>query len=173
LIFLSAHSVQASPWDSHLKTLEGLDNDIRKLEEELDVLVDKKKNSRDQARTEEALQRIVEIHSELITARKSFDKERIHIEQEHKEQAHLLDAYDSRTSKTKKNSKKYIASPISSELDQLLIKVQLKFASFMQNQEPTKDVQAVQQVVDQKRKQKREREADVYLRSRSRVKLSK
>ena len=64
-------------------------------------------------------------------------------------------------------------SPLDHQLDQLLIKIQLKFASFMQPEEKKKELVEVEQVVQEKKKKRKEREADVYLRRKSKVKLVK
>lgn len=163
----------AAPWEEHQRTIEDLERSISKFEQELDTLVERKKNTRDRARIEETLQRIVEIHSELISLRKSMDTERAHIQEAHPKKTYVLDSYDSRSLKAKKNSRRYKRSHLSSQLDQLLIKVQLKFTKFMTTDDKKEDMVAVEEVVEKKRKKKREREADVYLRRRSKVKLVK
>ena len=167
-IFSFAHE-----WPEHQRRIEELEKSISKFEQELSVLVDRKKKSRDSARNEENLQRIIEIHAELISLRRDMDHQRTHITAEHPKMAHVLDSYDSRSLKANQRKKRYRRSHLSSRLDQLLIKVQMKYSSFTRQEEQTTDMIAVEKVVEKKRKKKREREADVYLRRRSKIKLTK
>lgn len=169
---LSARVVLADPWPEHLQAVQDLERNIYKLQVELDTLVEKKKNTREKARIEETLQRIVEIHAELISYRKRMDAERDHIKLEHPDKANVIDNYDSRVSKTSPTNK-YKRSSLSGDLDQLLIKVQMKFASYIKTEEPSREILAVEKVVEEKQKKKKEREADVYLRRRSKVKVVK
>lgn len=169
----AAPGLFAEPWEGHQKEIEDLERNIYKFEQELAELVAKKKKTRDKARIEETLQRIVEIHAELISLRKGMDTMRSHLKEFHPEKAHILDNYDSRKKLALQNRERYKSSPISKQLDQLLIKVQLKFSSFMAAEDQKKEIREVEKVVRSKRKKKREREADVYLRRRSKVKLVK
>ncbi len=166
-------TAQATPWEGHQEDIQDLERSIFKYQQELDVLVEKKKNTRDKARIEQTLQRIVEIHAELISLRKNMDTIRLHLKEVHPEKAHILDNYDSRVIASKKQGEKYKSSPLSRELDQLMIKVQLKFASFIRTEDKTEDMKEVETIITHKRKKKKEREADVYLRNRSKVKLVK
>ncbi len=171
LALLFSAQAMATPWEGHIEDIESLERKIYKFEQELNVLVEKKKNTREQARIEQTLNRIVEIHAELISLRKSMDNVRNHLKLEHPDKAHVLDQYDSRVY-GRKQRKNRIESPLSRQLDQLLIKIQLKFSSFMRNQEEKKDEMiAVEETLTKKRKKKKEREADVYLRKRSKVRL--
>ena len=70
IFFLGGSVVQAHNWDEHLEDIEDLQRAIVKSQQEMEVLVEKKKNTREQARIEQTLQRIVEIHAELISLRK-------------------------------------------------------------------------------------------------------
>ena len=170
-IFLILPSLSwASPWEEHIGDIENLERSIFKFQQELDVLVEKKKNTREQARIEQTLSRIVEIHAELISLRKSMDNIRSHLKLEHPEKAHILDQYDSRVYGRKQRKRNY-DSPLSAQLHQLLIKVQLKYASFRKYDEPKDEMVAVEKTIKRKRKKKKEREADVYLRNRSKVRL--
>lgn len=171
LCLLFSVSALATPWDEHIEDIESLERNIYKFEQELDVLVEKKKNTREQARIEQTLSRIVEIHAELISLRKSMDNIRNHLKLEHPDKAHVLDQYDSRVY-GRNQRKNRIESPLSRQLDQLLIKIQLKFASFRRDEESKKEeMVAVEKTLNEKRKKKKEREADVYLRKRSKVRL--
>lgn len=172
LLFFSSYA-QAHSWDEHLGEVEELERNIYKYQQELDVLIEEKKNTREKARIEQTLQRIVEIHAELISLRKNMDTVREHLKAEHPGKAHILDQYDSRVRSANKQKKRYSNSPLSGELDQLLIKVQLKFASFMHPEDKKEEILEVEKVMKVKRKQKKEREADVYLRKRSKVRLVK
>lgn len=164
---------KADPWESHKEEVQELEHNIIKYEQELGELVEKKKKTRDKVRIEETLQRIVEIHAELISLRKSMDTLAAHLKVEHPEKAHILDDYDSRKRSRVSQSGRFKRSPITKQLDQLLIKVQVKYASFMKVDDKKEAVQKVEKVVQKKKKEKREREADVYLRRRSKVKLVK
>ncbi len=170
-VLLSTSTLFAEAWVEHQKTLVDTERSIFKYQQELEVLVEKKKKTKDRARIEETLQRIVDIHTALITLRKKMDSERIHIEKEHPEKAALLEnvQFDPKAPKTLKNK----FSPISSDLDQLLLKVQLKYASFQVPEEKKAELVEVEKVIELKEKRKKEREADLYLRKRSRVKLEK
>lgn len=165
-------NANASPWEKHQFEIQELERSIYKSQQELDTLVEKKKNTRERARIEQTLQRIVEIHAELISLRKDLDTTREHLIAEHPDKAHVLDEYDSRMSRYNDKAKK-LASPLSRHLDKLLMQVQLKFSSFINTQDKKEEVVAVERAVNKKRKKKREREADVYLRKRSKVKLTK
>ncbi len=169
VIFFSSSLLWAEPWEEHIEDVENLETNIFKYQQELDVLVEKKKNTREQARIEQTLSRIVEIHAELISLRKKMDTTREHLKAEHPDKAHILDQYDSRVTDRSKRKRDF-NSPLSKQLDQLLIKIQLKFSSFMRA-EPKEEVATVEKVVKKKRKKKKEREADVYLRKRSKIKL--
>lgn len=171
-LMLTAVVASADPWPEHLENVQDLERNIFKLQQELDTLVEKKKSTRDKARIEETLQRIVEIHAELISYRKRMDSERDHIKLEHPDKTNIIDNYDSRTAKGSA-SKKWKSSPLGAQLDQLLIKVQMKFATFIKTEEPSKEIVAIEKVVEEKQKKKKEREADVYLRRRSKVKVTK
>ncbi len=164
--------VNAKPWADHQFEIQELERSIYKSQQELDTLVEKKKNTREQARIEQTLQRIVEIHAELISLRKTLDTTRDHLKAEHPDKVHVLDEYDTRMARYNDRAKR-LASPLSQQLDKLLMQVQLKFSSFMTVEDKKEEVLAVEKVVDKKRKKKREREADVYLRERSKIKLTK
>lgn len=159
-------------WKHHQEDIEELEHDIFKLQQELDVLVERKKNTRERARIEQTLQRIVEIHAELISMRKSMDTTREHLKLDHPTKVSVLDDYDSRMKSIRKRKNKF-ASPLSRQLDLLMIKVQLKFSSFIKTEDKKEEQVAVEKVIEGKEKRKKEREADVYLRRRSKVKLVK
>ncbi len=163
--------ILAEPWVEHQKTLSNTEREIFKHQQELEVLVEKKKGTHDRYRIEETLQRIVDIHTELITLRKIMDTERAHIKSMHPEKAALLEniQFDPKAKGNPKNK----FSPISAELDELLLKVQLKYASFQLPEEKKAELVQVEKIVELKEKKKKEREADVYLRKRSRVRLEK
>lgn len=163
----------AEPWESHQEDILEIERGIFKYQQELDVLVEKKKNTRDRARIEQTLQRIVEIHAELISLRKSMDNMRDHLSLEHPDKVRILDNYDSRMYALKKQNSKHQRSPLSRQLDDLMLKVQLKFASFIRTDEQKEEMVAVESILQKKRKKKKEREADVYLRKRSKIKLVK
>ena len=167
---LPAHS---EPWPEHQANIQDLERNIYKFEQELQTLIEKKKKTRERARIEQTLQRIVEIHAELISLRKRMDNTREHLKDEHPEYAHVLDDYDSRMSRYQQQKDSYRQSPISKELDDLLMKVQLKFSSFIRTEKKNQAMEDVEEVVTEKLKKKKEREADVYLRRRSKVKLVK
>ena len=167
-VFFMAFQIQAKPWKDHLEDISDLERNIYKFQQELDVLVERKKNTRERARIEQTLQRIVEIHAELISLRKNMDNTREHLKVEHPEKAHILDDYDSRMFGRKNKSSS--SSKLGAHLDDLLLKVQLKYSSFLLNQEK-EEVAEVEKVIMQKHKQKKEREADLYLRKRSKVRL--
>lgn len=174
LIFIfSSPYLGAEPWKGHKSDIEDLERDIYKYEQELQFLVDSKKKTRERARIEQTLQRIVEIHAELISLRKRMDNIREHLKTEHPDFAHVLDDYDSRMLRyqTEKGGRR--RSPLSKDLDQLLIKVQLKFSSFVRTEQRKQEMVEVDKVIEGKMKDKKEREADVYLRGRSKVKLVK
>lgn len=171
-IILMCQSVSAAPWETHQAEIEDLERSVYKLQQELEFLVERKKNTRERVRIEQTLQRIVEINAELISLRKTMDTTRTHLEAEHPEQAGILDEYDSRMFAFRKKNRKY-NSPISKQLDSLLLKVQLKFASFVTTDDRRTQVREVENVLKKKRKQKKEREADIYLRRRSKIKLVK
>ena len=173
VLIFAFSTARTEPWSEHQEKIQDLERNIYKYEQELDVLVERKKNTRERARIEETLQRIVEIHGELISLRKTMDSQRTHLQAEHPDKAHVLENYDSRSVKVGRANKKYGSNPLSPQLDQLLIKVRLKFSSFMVQDEQKDEAIAVEKVVEAKRKKKREREADVYLRRRSKVKLVK
>ena len=170
---LSGPFVFADSWDHHLAELAEVEHNINKLQEEMDTLVKRKKNTRDQARIEETLQRIVEIHAELIAQRKIIDDSQLHAKAEHADLAHVINGFDKRTKQAHKQKSKYGFSPLGSQLDALLVKIQLKYSTFIRTEEPKEELVAVEKLVQKKRKKKREREADVYLRRRSTIKLSK
>lgn len=172
LILLLSGPLWAEEWSDHQSTISRIERDIYKNQNELDVLVESKKKTRDRARIEETLQRIVEIHAELIALRKELDGERKHIQQEHPDKVALLEYIDP-TKKPKSENAKSAVSPLDHQLDQLLIKIQLKFASFMQPEEKKQELVEVEQVVKAKKKKRKEREAEVYLRRKSKVKLVK
>jgi len=163
----------AGDWDDHFEDITDLERNIVKLQQEMDVLVEKKKKTREQARIEQTLQRIVEIHAELISYRKNMDNMRDHLKLDHPDKVHILDNYDSRMFAVKKKKGKYRGSPLSQKLDHLLIKVQIKYSSFIRTDEKSDEMIAVENVEKRKRKQKKEREADVYLRRRSKIRLVK
>ncbi len=169
--FLASVAV-ASPWEQHRADIEDLERSVYKMQQELDFLVERKKNTRETVRIEQTLQRIVEIHAELISLRKSMDNTREHLKAEHPEKAHILDEYDSRMFASKSRTRKF-NSPLGRQLDDLLLKVQLKFASFVRTEDRREEVLAVEKVLKTKRKEKKERDADVYLRRRSKIKLVK
>ena len=170
LLLLPLTSV-AHDWAEHLDDIQRLEKGIYKYQQELDVLVDRKKKTRDAARIEETLQRIVEIHAELISLRQDLDKNRKHIAAEHPEQKGVLDNINAAAAPKKKKRLGY--SPLDRQLDDLLIKIQLKFATFMQPEEKKQVMKDVEEVVKVKKRKKKEREADVYLRRKSKVKLVK
>lgn len=163
--------VFAEEWSGHIENIERIEKSLYKFQQELDVLVETKKKTRDRARIEETLQRIVEVHAELISLRKDLDTERDHLKKDHPDMAHVLDSFDTRVKP--KSEKKYTLSPLDSQLDNLLIKVKLKFASFMEDGDQKKEMVEVKKVVEVKKRKKKEREADVYLRRKSKVKLVK
>jgi hypothetical protein len=170
VIILAGVSAWASPWEDHLGDIEYLETQIYKSQQELDVLVEKKKNTREQARIEQTLNRIVEIHAELISLRGRMDNVREHLKDEHPEKAHVLDRYDSRVYGRRSRQRSY-NSPLATKLDELILKVQLKFATFLRPEQDKREVLAVEEEISKKRKEKKEREADVYLRKRSKVRL--
>ncbi len=172
VLLLSGIEAQAKPWEDHKFEIRELERAIYKNQQELDVLVEKKKNTREQARIEQTLQRIVEIHAELISLRRNMDRTRNHLQKEHPDYAHVLDESDSRMDRYNAKVKR-LSSPLSQHLDQLLIKVQMKYSSFIDTDKKSEEMVAVEKVVKKKRKKKKEREADVYLRKRSKVKLTK
>ncbi len=170
LFLFSVTTAWATPWEGHIEDIENLETSIFKFQQELDVLVERKKNTREQARIEQTLSRIVEIHAELISLRKSMDTIRQHLKLEHPEKAHILDQYDSRVYGRKKRERTG-TSPLSQQLDQLMIKIQLKYSSFIRQENEKEEMVAVEKEIGAKRKKKKEREADVYLRKRSKIKL--
>lgn len=172
LICLFTTVGHADAWKDHRKDIDKLERAIYKFQQEMDVLVESKKNSRDRARIEETLSRIVEIHAELISLRKKMDNTRAHLKLEHPDKVSILDDLDSRTEMAKRR-KRRSTGPLARQLDQLLIKVQLKFSSFIGVEEQREEVKAAEKMVQEKRKVKREREADVYLRKKSKVRLEK
>ncbi|MCJ8276046.1 MAG: hypothetical protein HRT44_05635 [Bdellovibrionales bacterium] len=161
----------AHEWSEHLDDIQRLEKGIYKYQQELDVLVDRKKKTRDAARIEETLQRIVEIHAELIALRQDLDKTKKHIGEVHPEQVGVLDNLNLEAKPKKK--KRLGTSPLDRQLDDLLIKIQLKFATFMQPEDKKDEMIEVEEVVKVKKRKKKEREADVYLRRKSKVKLVK
>lgn len=163
----------AHEWKNHQDEIQDLERDIFKYQQEMDVLVEKKKNTRERARIEQTLARIVEIHAELISLRKAMDNTRVHLQSDHPDKAHILDNYDSRMKAMKNHSKKYRGSKLAQQLDQLLLKVQLKYSSYIRTDTQTDEMIAVETILTKKRKKKKEREADVYLRRRSKIKLTK
>lgn len=171
IILTFSFSALAEEWSEHLKNIDRIDRGIYKLEQELDVLVERKKKTRDHARIEETLQRIVEIHAELIALRKDIDLEKRHIKDEHPEHADLVDNLD--VGKKASTTKPKGLSPLDQQLTELLIKIQLKFASFMEPEIKKQEMKDVEAVVKVKERKKKEREADVYLRRKSKVKLVK
>ena len=163
----------AHEWHVHRGDIEDLERDIFKLQQELDTLVEKKKKTRERARIEQTLQRIVEIHAELISMRKTMDQTREHLKMDHPTKVAVIDEYDSRMQSIKKAKKSKFSSPLSRQLDMLMIKVQMKYSSFIKTDEKKAESIAVEKVIQEKEKRKKEREADVYLRRRSKIKLVK
>jgi len=170
LVF-SAKKSFADTWPEHQKDIRIIERSIYKYQEELGNLIEKKKKTR--GRVEQSLQRIVEIHAELISLRKSHDNTRAHTRLEHPEHLDELSHLDAKANQSAKAKSRLVNSPLTRQLDQLLIKVQFKFATFLEVEAPVEKMQVVEKVIRDKRKVKRERDADVYLRKRSKVKLSK
>lgn len=170
LIFVCSF-LWAGDWAEHQRNIATMDRDIYKHQQELEVLVEKKKNTHDQFRIEETLQRIVEIHTALLTMRKKLDEERRHIEQEHPEQKAWLEEVNRMQSETNQPTRKRTA--LSAQLDELLLKVQLKYAQFQLPEDKNEELAEVDKVVEIKEKKQKSREADVYLRKRSKVKLER
>jgi hypothetical protein len=173
LLILLASPLYAHEWGEHIGEIEELERNIMKLQQEMEVLVEKKKNTREQARIEQTLQRIVEIHAELISLRGNMDHMRLHVESEHPDKIHVLDNHDSRMMAYKNKKGRLSNSPLSHKLDDLLLKVQMKYSTFIRTDDKTDEMIAVEKVVKDKRKRKKEREADVYLRKRAKIKLVK
>lgn len=163
-------------WKEHKYEIRQLESQIIKLEQELEIMVERKKNTRQASQIEQTLQRIVEIHSELITLRKTMDTTRDHLKLDHPDKVAFLNEFDSRmkNAKKKKVTKK---TPLSRRLDDLLIKIQLKYAGFAKieekEEEKKEEVAVVEKVIEVKKKEKKEREAKDYLQRRMPVKLSK
>jgi hypothetical protein len=172
-ILSSLFLVWAAHWDQHQESIQLIEKEMYKLEKELDILVQRKKNSYDQVRVHETLERIVSIHAELIDLRHQMDMLKTHLEQEHPEKAHVLKHYDSELIKSQANQKHFSSSELTEELDQLLIKVKLKYASFFDPDKQKRGLAEVDQIVKDKKKEKRNRDAETYLRERSDIKLSK
>lgn len=170
LTLLYCDLASAAPWSEHQEVIQEVERETYKLEQELQVQVERKNSTRDHSRREEIVQRIVEIHAELIGQRKKIDNIRSHLKLEHPDLKVDLDQYDSRSSGVTANRSRP-PSRISGQLDQLLMKVERKFASFVKQEEKKKEIIEVEKVVQKKEKRKKERDADTYLRRKSKVRL--
>lgn len=171
-VFLIVPTAWSSEWSVHRQTIKDIETKIMQLEMELDDKVKRKKSTKNQARVEENLQRIVEIHSELISLRKDLNNEIEHTKLDHPDKA---------TSNSLKESKKMLedsrrrfsVNPLNIKLDDLLRKIQSKFASFIQEAEESEELVEVEEVIKKKKLMRKEKESQIYLRKKSKVKLVK
>jgi len=172
-IFISIF-VWSAPWPEHQKQIQFIEKKLHKFERELDILVQRKKNSFDQVRLQETLERIITIHSELIHLRQKMDDQKEHLQAEHPDKAHVLKHYDASLMKPGEVGEDYFKSELSPRLNDLLLKVKLKYSSFLNpDKEAKKELAEVDKMIKEKKKVKRSRDAEAYLRERSDIKLSK
>lgn len=171
---LMASLAWSAPWPDHQKQIEFIEKELHKFERELDILVQRKKNSFDQVRLQETLERIITIHSELIHLRQKMDDQKEHLQTEHPDKAHVLKYFDASLMKPDKGADDYFKSELSARLNDLLLKVKLKYSSFLDPDKATKkQLVEVDKTIEEKKKVKRSRDAETYLRERSNIKLSK
>ena len=171
LVFASL--LWAEPWESHQEQIQLIEKQMYKFEKELNVLVERKKSSHDQVRIHETLDRILEIHAELIGLREKMDEQKIHLEKEHPDKAHILKHFDARLIKSQIDQREYTRSELSGQLDQLLIKIKMKYSHLAGEEKAERDLAEMNALVSEKKEQKKNRKAETYLRERSDIKLSK
>lgn len=160
-------------WEQHKEQIQLIEKEMYKLEKELDVLVKRKDLSHDPNMVKETLERIIQIHTHLIGLREKMDTQREHLNKEHPDKAHVLKHYEARLVKEKTNNKNFTRSELSEQLDALLIKVKMKYASFFDEENSKKALDEIDRIVDDKKKTQRNRKSETYLRERSDIKLSK
>ncbi|MCB0377351.1 MAG: hypothetical protein KDD33_02575 [Bdellovibrionales bacterium] len=167
----------AGQWAEHSKEIRMIEKQIFKYEQELENLVEKKKRYRDRGKIEETVQRIVEIHSELIGLRNNLHTIAQHVKAEHPDRAgQLNETFDEGHEKAAK--KDIMLSPLDRQLNILIAKIRTKFAGFMKpeeddDEELDENLVEAEKVIEEKKQKKREREAEIYLRRKSKVRLVK
>ena len=173
ILLLLPLSTVADEASSHIDNIDQFKKRIYKYEQELNIQIEKKKTLRDRARVEETLQRIVEIHAELIAIRQSLNTEEKHLRLDHPQLASEHEK-EGGSKLSKVDRKKYQLSPVDRKLDKLLEKIQSKYASYIVKEEEKKKaaVKEFEGVVRQKKKEKKQRDSDTYLRRKSKVRLS-
>lgn len=172
-LLLCVFTLWADSWDQHKEQIHLIEKEMYKLEKELDVLVKRKNRSQDQVRVKETLDRIIDIHTHLIGLREKMDNQRKHLNEQHPDKAHVLQHYDARLMKERGGNKNYTRSELSDQLDALLIQVKMKYASFFDEENSKKALEEIDKIVEDKKKTKRNRESETYLRERSDIKISK
>lgn len=172
LIILLSLPLSASEWSTHRQNIKNIETQIIQLETELEDKVEKKKSTKNQARVEENLQRIVEIHSELISLRKDLSNEIQHTKLDHADKASLSSVQESKK-RLESSNKRFSMNPLNLKLDQLIRKIQSKFASFIEEAEDSEELVEVEEMIKQKKLKRKEKESQIYLRKKSKVKLVK
>ena len=173
IYFLFSATVSfATEWGVHRQNIRNIETQILQLEAELKDKVDRKKSTKDRAMIEESLQRIVEIHAELISLRKDLSNEISHVKMDHPKEASSLNIQESKKMLSDAK-KKFSMNPLNIKLDDLIRKIQSKFASFIQEAEETEEVLEIDEVIKQKKLQRKEKESQIYLRKKSKVRLVK
>ena len=143
------------------------------MDDELEKKVEVKNTTRDQARVEETLQRIVEIHAELISLRRELDEVIEHVKDDHKEmgeKAQMFGAVKDRLAVEKRNR---MIDPLQLRLDEMLRKIQTKYATMINQKADSEEIREVERVLKKKKKYRQEKESREYLRRKSKVKLVK
>ena len=163
----------AHDFPAHLRKIKKIEAQIRILDDELERKVAAKNTTRDQGRIEEILQRIVEIHSELISQRQGLDEVLVHVKADHKEEGKKANLVNEVNDRLAVDKRKNVIDPLQNQLNALFRKIQSKYASFVVDRMGDEDMEEVEVLVKKKKQMIKEKESNEYLRRKSKVKLVK
>ena len=163
----------AEDFADHKKNIASIEQQIQALDKELAKNTAKKKTLRDTQKTEDLLQRIIQIQGEIISQKKDLDLEIQHVKAEHHEEGKAMNMFAEVKQRTDSKRRKDRSSPLQIQMSGLFQKIRSKYSSFIVEEEGSEELEAVEKVVKTQAGKRRAKEAEVYLRKKSEIKLVK
>ena len=164
-----------APFQAHVKKIRDIEDKIKDMEDEVDLKEKSKMNSRSLGRVEEAVERIIEIHGELIGHRRDMEIELSHIRSEHPEEGKVANLIVGVKARMAQGKVRREVDPLSIKMNDLFRKVQRKYASFLsyQGEEVPSEISRVNDIVKKQRGKRKDKEALGYIKKKGRVRLTK
>jgi len=152
-----------------------IEDKITLLEEEVEHKQKEKMTVSSAARAEESMERIIAIHTELISHRRDLEIELSHIREDHPKEGRVANLIVGVKARMAKGKVRRELDPLTLRMNKLFKKVQRKYATFMQygEEEVSEEILRANELVKKQRGARKDREASGYIKAKGRVKLSR